>query len=54
MENKDLFEQWLICQFGEGIKSRIALFDIKEGYADETINTLWIGFSAGVELSINL
>lgn len=54
MGNKDLFEQWLICQFGEGIKARIAQFDIKEGYADETINTLWVGFSAGVELSINL
>ena len=51
MENKSLFENWIVLQMGSNIKSMLANFDIEGGYHDQTINAMWIGFNAGIELS---
>lgn len=51
MKNKKLFESWVICQFGENIKIKLEPFHSEDGYLDETINAMWIGFNAGIELA---
>ncbi|MBS3796699.1 hypothetical protein [Pseudoalteromonas sp. BDTF-M6] len=48
MDKKHKFERWIITQFGEHIKRKLADFDIEDGYHDETINAMWIGFCAGM------
>lgn len=48
---KDLFEKWIVKQFGKSIKPRLEMFHDEDGYADQDINMIWIGFNAGVELS---
>ncbi|WP_158683778.1 hypothetical protein [Pseudoalteromonas sp. T1lg22] len=51
MENKPKFERWALQQFGSQIQSRLAGFDIEDGYHDELINAMWIGFNAGLLLA---
>ena len=47
---KDKFEEWLIKQFGEEVKSRF-VYDEKNGYVDQIVNAMWIGFNAGYVLA---
>tara|TARA_Y100001938_G_C7834959_1_gene303293 strand:+ start:300 stop:464 length:165 start_codon:yes stop_codon:yes gene_type:complete len=53
MEHKELFEQWLITQFGPDHLRGLS-FDVNNGYSSQTINAMWIGFNAGIELTNNL
>jgi len=46
---QELFEKWAVFQFGDGMKYRF-LFDRKDGYKDEDVNALWVGFCAGHKL----
>jgi len=41
---KFYFERWYVAQFGNGIALK---FIEDEGYENETVNNLWIGFCAG-------
>lgn len=47
---KKIFEEWIVKQFGDHIKDKLKDFHNEDGYADQTINGMWIGFNAGVEL----
>jgi len=52
MENKTrkIFEVWVLEQFGKNGKVMLGNFHEEDGYSDETINAMWIGFNAGIEL----
>jgi hypothetical protein len=43
---KELFEKWVVGQFGDHMKGRLG-FDRMTGYADEDVNAMWVGFCAG-------
>ena len=47
---RELFEKWVIEQFGDSGKVLLRGFDEKEGYPDEMANSMWIGFNAGYML----
>lgn len=47
---KEIFEEWLVKQFGED-KKNLLIYDKKKGYTDQTINAMWIGFNAGYVLA---
>ena len=48
---KEIFEEWVVKQFGEKVRSMLALYDEKKGYEDENLNSMWIGFNAGYVLA---
>ncbi|MCJ0814930.1 hypothetical protein [Vibrio vulnificus] len=48
---KQKFETWIISQFGKHIENKLAQFDEEDGYHDEVINAMWIGFNAGLLLA---
>ncbi|MFA6063861.1 MAG: hypothetical protein WC736_14840 [Gallionella sp.] len=48
---KSQFEEWLPRQFGTHIKDKMKGFDEEDGYHDQMINAMWIGFNAGVKLN---
>lgn len=48
---KELFEKWVISHFGGLIEYHLDDFDEEEGYADQSINALWIGFNGHAILS---
>lgn len=48
---KKIFETWVMKQFGSQGLILLSGFDEVEGYSDHTVNAMWIGFNAGVELS---
>jgi len=50
MNIKQVFEEWLIHQMGTHVMPMLNNFDIEDGYHDETINAMWIGFNAGYEI----
>jgi len=41
------FERLMIAHFGEKVESVLCGFDEDDGYPDETINSMWIGFKLG-------
>jgi hypothetical protein len=45
------FETWIKANFGDNISPRLEEFDIEDGYQDQTINAMWIGFNAGLLLA---
>lgn len=47
---KKIFEEWIIKQMGDHVKPLLEKFHDEDGYADQTINAMWLGFNAGVEL----
>jgi len=47
---REVFEKWFLAQFGED-KTAILEWSEKDGYIDRMINSMWIGFNAGIELS---
>ncbi len=51
---KTTFETWMVKQFGNAIKRLLEDFHEEDGYADQNINGMWIGFNAGVELADNI
>ena len=53
-EKRKLFQEWYIKSFGASTTSLLADFHDEDGYADQYINALWIGFNAGLELAIML
>ena len=46
-ERKIKFEAWILTQFGKDKK--LMLSKQNDAYVDELINSLWIGFNAGIE-----
>jgi PHP family Zn ribbon phosphoesterase len=44
---KDLFEIWIVKQFGEDIKVLMKDYSDSEGYSDEHIQGLYLGFNGG-------
>lgn len=44
-----LFENWFVKQFPKANHRALKNFDVVCGFADQTINSLWIGFNAGLE-----
>ena len=50
---RDLFEEWLVRQMGDHVKAYFNEFS-EDGYADNNINCMWLGFNAGVELADHL
>ncbi len=46
---RKLFEEWVVKQFGKNAKLLLD-YDKEDGYTDQDINSMWIGFNAGVEL----
>ncbi len=47
---KKVFEKWIIKKMGNHVKQLLIDFDEEDGYADQTVNAMWIGFNAGVKL----
>ena len=47
---KEKFEEWVVAQFGEKMKELFA-YDEKNGYVDQVVNAMWIGFNAGYVLA---
>ncbi len=47
---KEQFEVWIKTQFGDRITPKLLEFDIEDGYADEVINAMWVGFNAGAAI----
>lgn len=47
---KKLFEKWVVANFGEEFRESLKGFD-KNGYPDEIINAMWIGFNGYAILS---
>jgi hypothetical protein len=52
-ERRKLFEEWLIEQMGEQIKTMIDpdKFHKEDGYNNQDINFMWVGFNAGIEIA---
>ncbi len=50
-KRKELFEEWITNQFGVSTVLRLEDFHDEDGYTDQTINAVWLGFNAGVALS---
>lgn len=48
---KELFEKWVITHFGEKFKEDLQGFDEEDGYPDQIINAMWIGFNGYAILS---
>jgi len=42
---KELFEKWAVTHFGKHIESVFADFDEEDGYHDQILNAMWIGFN---------
>jgi hypothetical protein len=51
MKIKELFEVWIVKQMGNHVKPLLNDFHKEDGYTDQTINAMWIGFNAGIVLS---
>jgi len=49
---KDLFEKWIVSHFGESVKKNLA-FDEEDGYLDQAVNAMWIGFNGYAILTDN-
>lgn len=47
---KKVFESWFIKQFKAKNKILLEPFNEKDGYGDDFVNSLWIGFVAGYNL----
>jgi len=44
---KNLFEEWLTKQMGDHVKKYFVEFHNDDGYSDQVINAMWLGFCAG-------
>lgn len=44
---KELFETWVVKQFGESTKALLTDYSDSDGYADEHIQGLYLGFNGG-------
>ena len=42
---KELFEKWAVSHFGKHLEALFKNFDKEDGYQDETLNAMWIGFN---------
>lgn len=51
---KKLFEKWAITHFGKHIESALKDFDEEDGYQDQLINAMWIGFNGHAILAEQL
>jgi len=49
MGRRELFELWVSRQYG--VTTLLEGFSDTDGYPDMTINAMWAGFNAGIELS---
>ena len=49
-KTRKIFEVWVLEQFGKNGKVMLGNFHEEDGYEDQTINAMWIGFNAGLEL----
>ena len=49
---KSKFEEWVVTQFGDHIKKSLVDFHEEDGYHDQIINAMWIGFNAGAALAV--
>jgi len=49
-KQKELFESWFIAQFKAESKILLKPYDDKNGYCDDSVNSLWVGFRAGYKL----
>lgn len=47
-KNRGVFEMWLSKQFPDRLLTY--QFSVENGYDNETVNAMWIGFNAGIEL----
>ena len=47
-KRKRAFEFWMSEQFGSNIKPQLTNFHFEDGYADQNINAIWIGFNGGI------
>lgn len=48
---KELFERFAISHFGDHIKPLLLDFHEEDGYHDQTINAMWIGFNGHAIIS---
>ena len=44
---REIFEQWCVVQFGAHMKALLVDFDEEDGYVDQYINGIWLGFNGG-------
>lgn len=44
-----VFEKWFVAQFGD--KTKVLLSRDGDGYTDQEVNAMFIGFNAGARLS---
>lgn len=49
--HQNLFEAWVKAQFKDRALDLTERED-GDGYVDDTINTLWVGFCAGFEIAL--
>ena len=48
---RKIFEEWVVKQMGEHVRPLLNNYHDEDGYSDQTINAMWIGFNGGVELA---
>tara|TARA_B100001059_G_C17712565_1_gene516283 strand:- start:659 stop:832 length:174 start_codon:yes stop_codon:yes gene_type:complete len=45
---KEKFELWILNHFGHHMRHSLKAFDNENGYQDEMLNAIWVGFNAGL------
>lgn len=51
---RELFEKFAVSHFGDHIKALLKDFDEEDGYHDQIINGMWIGFCGHAALTGDL
>jgi hypothetical protein len=49
---KKCFEVWIVLQLGDKIRKELLSFDLEDGYTDQIVNAMWVGFNGGSSFGV--